>query len=106
VSVATEHSFGALTLVFDWREQPPFWFVGLLLRKCETDKGRTMGSSHGATLYLLLYCYITAPVSATASATFGVFYGLQVTDFDGFLSFFMCHFILLSCLGLLFLLCQ
>jgi hypothetical protein len=39
----TECSFGALTLVFDWREQPPFWFVGLLLRKCETDKDRTVG---------------------------------------------------------------
>jgi hypothetical protein len=41
-----------------------------------------------------------------ATATFGVFDWFQVTDFNGFLSFFMCHFILLSCFGLLFLLCQ
>ncbi len=33
----------------DWGEPPPFWFVGLLLRKCGTDKDRTVGSNHGAT---------------------------------------------------------
>jgi hypothetical protein len=40
-----------------------------------------------------------------AAAAFGVFGWFQVTDFDGFLSFFL-HFILLSCFGWLFLLCQ
>lgn len=29
-------------------------------------------------------------------AAYGVFCGLQVTDFDSFLRFFLCHFILLS----------
>jgi hypothetical protein len=29
-------------------------------------------------------------------AASGVFCGLQVTDFDSFLRFFLCHFILLS----------
>ena len=43
--------FAARTAHEDWREQPPFWFVGLLLRKCGTDKDRTAGSNHGATLY-------------------------------------------------------
>jgi hypothetical protein len=42
--------FAAGTAHEDWREQPPFWFVGLLLRKCGTDKERTVGSNHGATL--------------------------------------------------------
>jgi hypothetical protein len=41
-----------------------------------------------------------------AVAAFGVFDWFQVTDFNGFLSFFLCHFILLSCFGWLFLLCQ
>ena len=31
-----------------------------------------------------------------AVAAYGVFCGLQVTDFDSFLRFFLCHFILLS----------
>ena len=31
----------------------------------------------------------------------GIFFRLQVTDFDSFLRFFLCHFILLSrCFGL------
>jgi hypothetical protein len=33
---------------------------------------------------------------AVAVAAYGVFCGLQVTDFDSFLRFFLCHFILLS----------
>ncbi len=28
----------------DWGEPPPFWSVGLLLRKCRTDKDRTAGN--------------------------------------------------------------
>ena len=32
---------------------------------------------------------------AVAVAAYGVFCGLQVTDFDSFLRFFLCHFILL-----------
>jgi hypothetical protein len=37
----TECSFGALTLVFDWGEPPPFWVVGLLLRNCGTGNKKT-----------------------------------------------------------------
>jgi len=33
---------------------------------------------------------------AVAVAAYGVFCGLQVRDFDSFLRFFLCHFILLS----------
>ena len=33
---------------------------------------------------------------AVAVAAYGVFCWLQVTDFDSFLRFFLCHFILLS----------
>jgi hypothetical protein len=35
-----------------------------------------------------------AMVAAVAAS--GVFSGLQITDFDSFLRFFLCHFILLS----------
>jgi hypothetical protein len=37
---------------------------------------------------------LAAAVAATAA--FGVFCGLQVTGFDSFLRFFLCHFIPLS----------
>ena len=36
------------------------------------------------------------PPTVAVMAAYGVFCGLQVTDFDGFLRFFLCHFILLS----------
>ena len=42
--------FATRTAHEDWGEQPPFWFVGLLLRKYETDRDRTVGSTHDATL--------------------------------------------------------
>ena len=45
-------------------------------------------------------------VVAVVAAAFGVFHWRQVRLFDFFLRFFLCHFILLSCFGLLFLLCQ
>jgi hypothetical protein len=42
-----------------------------------------------------------APSMMMFPATFGVFCGLQVTDFDSFLRFSLCHFILFSrCFGL------
>jgi hypothetical protein len=43
---------------------------------------------------------------AAVVAAFDVFSWRQVRLFDFFLRFFLCHFILLSCFGLLFLLCQ
>jgi hypothetical protein len=39
---------------------------------------------------------VQQPAVAVAVAASGVFCGLQVTDFDSFLRFFLCHFILLS----------
>ena len=39
------------------------------------------------------------------AAALGVFAGFQVTDFNVFGLFFLCHFILLSCFGLLFVVC-
>ena len=49
-------------------------------------------------LLLLLACVALDPVlcARNTDATFGVFFWLQVTDFDLFSFFFLCHFILLS----------
>jgi hypothetical protein len=41
-------------------------------------------------------------VAAVVAATCGIFRWRQVTVFDSFLRFFLCHFILLSCFGLAF----
>jgi hypothetical protein len=112
-----------------WGEPLPFGFVGPLPRNCGTDKDRTAGNrttvrlSNGYSLlnlceratawglrpgsfFLVQQRAKPVAVAAVVAAAFGVFGWLHITVFDSFLRFFLCHFILLSCFGLLFLLCQ
>ena len=50
----------------------------------------------------LSHAFSLAQRAVAAVAASGVFCGLQVADFDGFLRSFLCHFILLSNLVLAF----
>jgi hypothetical protein len=91
----TECSFGALTLVFDWGEPPPLLGCGSLTEKLGMGNKKT--APRDRTTVRLFNPLLFFPTAAT----FGVFDWLQVFDFD-----FLTHFILLSCFGFLFRLCQ
>jgi hypothetical protein len=69
-----------------------------LLNPCERA---TAWGLHPGSFFLVQHRAKPLAVVAFA-ATFDVFSWRQVTVFDSFLRFFLCHFILLSCFGLAF----